>query len=118
MNITLIEDKLHRLINILPQNVYQQLSTWVPMEKWTYHNLKAKIMDIINIAYRFQARDTVNQGKTNGLFNVENGRGGEVVKIMDVKRRNSGAMMLIHMRCTAQYVTEWRHELAPATECQ
>ena len=36
------EDKLHRLINILPQNVYQQLSTILPLENWKYHGLQRK----------------------------------------------------------------------------
>ena len=65
------EDKLHRIINILPSEVYQQLSIITPMENWKYHNLKMQVLDIINIAYRFQAQETITHGKGHGLFTME-----------------------------------------------
>ena len=40
------EDKLHRMVDILPANVYHQLSATVALEDWTYANLKSKIVDL------------------------------------------------------------------------
>ena len=65
------EDKLHRIINILPSEVYQQLSRITPVENWKYQNLKLQVLDIINIAYRFQAQETITHGKGHGLFAME-----------------------------------------------
>ena len=56
------EDKLHRLINILPSDVYQQLSIIMPMERWKYINLKMRVQDMVNISYRFQAQETISHG--------------------------------------------------------
>ena len=74
------EDKLHRLINILPSEVYQQLSIIMPMENWKYQNLKSQIRDMINITYRFQAQETISHGKGPSLFTMEgNGEGNDHV---------------------------------------
>ncbi len=43
----------------------------MPLEDWKYQNLKARIVDIMNIAFRFQAQDAINQGRGAGIFNVE-----------------------------------------------
>ena len=66
-----MEDKLHRPINILPVEVYQQLSIIMPLEKWKYHNLKSQVLDMININYRFQAQESISHGKSHGLFQME-----------------------------------------------
>ena len=56
---------------------YQQLSITLPLESWKYHVLKAKIIDQINIEYRFHAHEAVSHGRGNGIFNVEEeGNGG------------------------------------------
>ena len=51
------EDKLHRLVDILPANMYHQLSTILPMENWKYDQLKAKVIDILNISHRFTSQE-------------------------------------------------------------
>lgn len=72
-----IEDKLHRLISILPQDTYHQLSMDLPSEGWKYEALKAKIVEVMNIiAFRRQAHDAVNQGRVGGIFNMEHETGG------------------------------------------
>ena len=65
------EDKLHRLINILPIQQYQQLSINLPLESWKYHALKAKIIEIMNIDYRYHAQEAINHGRGGGIFNME-----------------------------------------------
>lgn len=72
-----VEDKLHRLISIVPSNVYQQLSTIMPLECWKYQNVKATNLDMLNIAFRFQTQETINQGRRIGLSNIEEEHEGE-----------------------------------------
>ena len=43
----------------------------MPMENWRYQDLTARVLDIINIVHRFQAQETIGQGRNNGLFNME-----------------------------------------------
>ena len=43
-----VEDKLPGFINILPIEVYQQLSIIMPRERWKYHNLKSQVLDMTN----------------------------------------------------------------------
>ena len=64
------EDKLHRLVDILPQSVYHQLSTIMPLEKWKYEGLKAKVVDMINLAYRFVSQEALRHGNGPSLFKV------------------------------------------------
>ena len=41
------------------------------MESWKYQNLKSRVPDMINIAHRSQAQETISHGRGNGLFNME-----------------------------------------------
>ena len=43
----------------------------MPLDNWTYVNLEAKIVDIMNIAHRFVAQENLRSGKGPGLFNLD-----------------------------------------------
>ena len=50
---------------------YQQLSINLPLESWKYPTLKAKVVELINIDYRFHAHESINHGRGNGIFSFE-----------------------------------------------
>ena len=41
------------------------------LDKWTYANMKFKIVEMINIEHRFQTHESITQKRGEEIFNIE-----------------------------------------------